>query len=175
MKKLTARRKAFLREYIIDYNGAAAARRIGIAVSHAKQFASRTLALPEAKELLATLNDWKEAEAIISAQRVLEEFSRVAANDIGGYYKRNAHGVEKLKNLDELTDAQRACVKSIDVLEGKIEFWDKMTALDRLGKHYKLFTEISEQRHTFTMMGDVKVGGVKLEFNIGTPAPKRGA
>lgn len=173
MKPLTPRRKAFLREYVKDRKGADAARRSGIAISNASQYACRTLALPEAKAFLAAFDDWNDAELIISAQRVLEEFSRVAANDIGTYYKRNDRGIEKLKNLDELTDAQRACVKSIDVLEGKIEFWDKISALDRLGKHYKLFTEISEQRHTFTMMGDVKVGGVKLEFNIGTPAPKK--
>lgn len=170
MAKLTALRKKFLREYVKDYDGRAAARRCG---RTGKNYAKQVLTLPEAKEYLRKLEDWHEADCIIKSEEVLKEFSRIAVNDIGGFYKRNIHNVEKLKNLDELTPTQRACVKSIDVLEGKIEFWDKMTALDRMGKHYKLFTEISEQRHTFTMMGDVTVGGVKLEFNIGTPAPKK--
>jgi len=36
-----------------------------------------------------------------------------------------------------------------------------------LGKHLKLFTDVVETTHTFTQMGDVKIGGTALTFDVG--------
>ena len=59
---------------------------------------------------------------------------------------------------------------SIAFDEKKHKTVDRLSALDKLGKHLKLFTELHETQHTFTMMPTVKKDGVPLEFNVGTPA-----
>lgn len=50
---------------------------------------------------------------------------------------------------------------------------DKLNALNLLGKYHKLFTELHETQHTFTVMPTVKRNGVPVEINIGKPKPQR--
>lgn len=50
---------------------------------------------------------------------------------------------------------------------------DCLKALDLLGKHHKLFTEMHETQHTFTLMPSMKIGGKTHEFDVGKPKPKR--
>lgn len=50
---------------------------------------------------------------------------------------------------------------------------DCLKALDLLGKHHKLFTEMHEHQHTYTLMPSIKIGGEPLGFDVGKPKPSR--
>jgi len=87
-----------------------------------------------------------------------------------------------LKSPFDLTDAQQRAIRHMDVQNGKlvsIELYNKDPSLDKLGKNLKLFTELNETVHSFTMMGSVtakekkagkgsgKITIREMEFDIG--------
>lgn len=49
----------------------------------------------------------------------------------------------------------------------------RISALDKLGKHFKLFTDLIETTHTFNQLPAVKVNGKEIELNVGKPRPDR--
>lgn len=48
---------------------------------------------------------------------------------------------------------------------------DCLRALDLLGKHHKLFTEMHEHQHNFTVMPTITRGGKPVDINVGKPKP----
>lgn len=50
---------------------------------------------------------------------------------------------------------------------------DCLKALDLLGKHHKLFTELHETQTTFTIMEPIKRDGVPVEYDVGSPRPDK--
>lgn len=166
---LTEKVKLFCQRYIIDHNGTKAAIEVGYSAKSAKQQASRLLAKPEVKLYLQELLAPKKMDLSVTAERVLNELARIAFHDVGSFYDDKG----KLKDLKDLTEDQRASVMEFDATAKKLKLYDKMPALDKLGKHLKLFTELHEQVHTFTIMPTVKRGGKEIIFNVGSPVKKR--
>jgi len=50
---------------------------------------------------------------------------------------------------------------------------DNLTALNLLGKHFKMFTDLVESTHTFNQLPAVRIDGVEIELNVGKPHPDR--
>jgi phage terminase small subunit len=86
----------------------------------------------------------------LTADRILEEMRRLALVDQRGFF--DDHG--NLKPIQDLTAEQGACLASVEVIQRnitagdgqvdtlhKIKTWDKVRALEMLGKHFALLTE----------------------------------
>lgn len=171
LTQLTEKVKSFCQEYLVDLNGAAAARRVGVTPQSARQRASMWLAEPEIEKYLATLLAEKNANLAVTADRVLKELARLAFHDVGSYYKK-IKGKEVLKRLDELSADQRAAIVEYDPKAGTMKLAAKDGPLNQLGKHLKLFTELHEQQHSFTIMPELRIGGKTIIFNVGEPRKK---
>jgi phage terminase small subunit len=86
----------------------------------------------------------------ITADNVLREIARLGFSDPRKLFDENGN----LKPIHELDDDIAAAVAGIDVVvrgDGenalqvrKIKFWDKNNALEKLGKHLRLWTERHE-------------------------------
>jgi phage terminase small subunit len=163
---------SFCAEYLIDHNGTQAAIRTGYSAKSAKQQASRHLADPMVKDYLAELAKSVQSDLTITADRVLKELARIAFHDPQSYFTKDSRGRTVLKSMDEFTADQRAAISEFDATTKKLKLYDKLSALDKLGKHLKLFTELHEQQHTFTKMSEVKLNGTVLIFNVGEPKPQ---
>lgn len=50
---------------------------------------------------------------------------------------------------------------------------DCLTALNMLGKHHKLFTEMHEHEHNFNLMPTITRGGKPVKLDIGKPKPQK--
>lgn len=172
MTDLSLQKQMFCREFLVDYDGKAAAIRAKYSAKSAPQQASRLLADPSIKSFIAKLNAPREIDLTVSAERVLKELARLAFHDPSSYYKRDAKGKLTLKDIDELTADERAAIAEYDHDKKILKLYSKDPSLDKLGKHLKLFTELHEQQHTFTIMPTVKRGGKELIFNVGLPKPK---
>lgn len=168
--EITPRIEQFIREYRIDFNGTAAGMRMGMKRETAVSFASRTLKSPVVRQYLKEQMDKDIKKLDITPERVIRELGRIGFYDIGVYYKPGPNGKTVLKELHELSPDERAAI--VEYGSGKLKLASKDPALDKLGKHFKLFTELHEQQHTFTIMGDVRLNGKALEFNVGSPPPK---
>lgn len=174
MKKdgLTLFQRKACHEYLIDFNGSAAVLRAGSTSKNPHVVASLMFAKPHVREYLAQLTRKIEPDIRVTAERVIQELGRLAFHDPGDYFKR-VNGKLVMKDIDELTASQRAAIIDYDPTKKVLKLSAKDSSLDKLGRHFKLFTELHEQQHTFTVMPELKLGGTTVIFNVGQPAKKK--
>jgi phage terminase small subunit len=175
MKKdgLTLFQRKLCHEYLIDFDGAKAARRAGSRAKNPEVVASYTFARPEVKDYLGKLMTHIEPDIKATAERVIKELSRLAFYDPADYFKRDKKGNLIAKDIDELTPDQRAAIIDYDPQKKILKLSTKDSSLDKLGRHFKLFTELHEQGLTFTVMPELKLAGQTVIFNVGQPANKK--
>lgn len=149
---LNAKQLRFVEEYLVDFNGTAAAIRAGYSQRTARAIAAENLTKPDialaVKAKVATLSQ----EAGITANRVLQEVVRMAWLDVGQAY--NTDGA--LKPLHDMPEDVRRAIMSVESEEQyegegdarklvgyvrKVKFHDKLRGNELLGKYLKLFTE----------------------------------
>lgn len=106
---MTRRQERFIEEYLLDFNGAAAARRAGFCERSAASYASRILKEPEVRKVLQEKMARRAQQMQLRQDTVLQEIRNVAF----------ASG----------SDASGAAVKMTS----------KLKALELLGKHLGLF------------------------------------
>lgn len=156
-RKLPPKRRAFVREYMIDFNGTQAALRAGYSERTAGVQASRLLTNVQVQEAIqeATAARFRRNEA--TAERVIEEYRRIAfADTTEAIYIK--HGEVHVTDTDLLTDEQKAAIAEISQTKDgiKVKFHSKQAALDALAKHLGLFTE----------------AGMGLNVNLNMPPPQ---
>ena len=175
-KKLTPKRRAFVSEYLKDLNATQAATRAGYSAHTAGRTGYDLLKIPEIQveiereqKRLAEKND-------ITAERVLEEYRRLAFSDIMSVAPVSGGSV-MIKDTSELTPEQRAAVSEVtETKDGlRVKFHSKTAALDSLAKHLNLFNEKMQVEHT--MKGPppvIQIGfGETPEQTDGTPDDNR--
>lgn len=160
MGDLTAKQQAFVDEYLIDRNATQAAIRAGYSAKTAYSQGQRLLKNVEVLAAVSGgLKGLSEATGITAA-RVILELARLGTSDVRRMF--NEHG--SLLSIVNLSDDAAAAVSSIKVVTkrlptgdgepaeveyiSEIKLWDKNSALEKLGKHLKLFTEVHE--HTLS-------------------------
>lgn len=98
----------------------------------------------------------RKAESLeISAQKVLETFAALAFTTLPGIVKYGQWEMS-LEDFDNLTEAQKLCIKgfqatteyelgpdgrSVPVRKVKVQLYDRLRALEALGKHLSLFND----------------------------------
>lgn len=156
---LTHNQRCFVNEYLVDRNATRAYLQAYPSVK------KENTARAAASRLLANVKVWAEVEkglkeqqkrTEITADDTLRETARVAFSDIRKLFNEDG----SMKSIHELDEATAAAVSGVDlivqksmqgedgneVLLGvkKIKLWDKVSALEKLGKHFKLFVERKE-------------------------------
>lgn len=145
---LTPKQAAFVAEYLIDLNASAAARRAGYSERVSNRIAAENMAKPVIAQAIADAMAKRAQRTEITQDRVLQELARVAFLDPGKLF--NADGAPiPVQQLDE--DTRRAVV-GLDVVTignadagigqvQKIKLADKLSALEKVGKHLGMFTD----------------------------------
>lgn len=110
---LTRRQQRFVEEYLIDLNGAAAARRVGYSAASARNSAWRMLKRPAVRAALEAELARRRAAARITVDAVLGELARVAFFDPAGLVDAAGEPLA-LSAMDRDT---RAGLGHIDMLE----------------------------------------------------------
>jgi len=137
-EKLTEKERIFCHQYIIDWNGARAAREAGYSEDTAKQIAYENI------------KDDIEKEAGISKLRQINELAKIAYSSIAHLHNTWI----ELKDFELLTDEQKEAIESIetkieakqsynfetdkkemiDVKYVKVKLYSKLNAIDQLNK-----------------------------------------
>ncbi len=154
---LTDKQRRFCEEYLIDLNGTQAAIRAGYSQKTANEIAAENLAKPSIKAYLAERQRELQEATGITQKRVLEEYAKVAFLDIRKFYTVDG----SLKSIHELDDDSAGALAGCEVYEEKvsdsedenvtvgqtkkIKTYDKVKALDSLGRHLGLFGKDNEQ------------------------------
>ena len=147
---ISQKQMRFAREYVIDLDGARAAKAAGYSARNAEQRAAMLLTSPEVAQYIEKNIGGAEP----SGKRVLKELARIAFSSAADYTRIVTRTDEKGKSYqkieyidtDDLSEDARAAIVSIkETKEGvRIELADKFRALELLGKHYGLFSDKAE-------------------------------
>ena len=156
---LTPKQAAFCREYLIDLNATQAAIRAGYSAKNADQVAARLVGKSQVAAEIARLQTEREKRTEVRADQVLKELANLAFGDWRGLFRADG----SLKPVGEMTRDEAAMLSSVEVFEEfsgfgeerelvghvrKIRRWDKLRALELVGKHLGMFTE--KHKHEVT-------------------------
>jgi phage terminase small subunit len=148
MAKLTDKQEKFCYEYVLHLNATKAAINAGYSENSAKEIGCENLTKPNIQARIKYMQDNLAETAQLSALRVLKEHEKIAYSSIAHMHQT---WIER-KDFDELTDDQKACIKSIstkilkknigtkeepeivDVEYVRIELYDKQKALDAINQ-----------------------------------------
>ncbi len=143
---LNDKQKFFCKEYIIDLNATQAAIRAGYSKKTAGAIGFENLKKPEMQEYIQQLMDERSKRVEIDADSVLQEIGLIGFANARDFFEWSEEGV-RLKPSSELTREQTSVISELqeNVSDGgtsiKIKLYDKLSALEKLGKHLKLFTD----------------------------------
>lgn len=162
MSALTPKQKRFCEEYIVDFNATQAAIRAGYSENTARNIAGNLLTKINIQEYVKSLSNKQQQRTEITADRVIEEIAKVAFCDIKNLYNEDG----RLKEPQELEDHVSATVSSFKNRreyqgkdeDGNAEYatideyktYDKLKALELLGKRFAIFTDKQEVTHTIS-------------------------
>lgn len=159
-KKLNAQQAFFVLEYLKDLNATQAAIRSGYckkSPSNAGKVGPAMVNTPHIALAIQEQMDKRAARLEISADVILREILFIARADLAQAYTREG----KLKSIHDIPEDTRRAMAGVKVYEEfdgsgreryqcgetvEVKFWDKPKALELLGKHLKLFTEVHEHK-----------------------------
>jgi phage terminase small subunit len=147
---LSAKHQAFAEQYLIDFNGAAAAIRAGYSALAAKEIGSRLLTREDVRAVVEAERARMAARAAVSQEKVLATLKTIAFAD---YTKAFTDGWQ-LVSPQDLPDDLRLCASEIIPLKDgtvRVKFADRSRALELLAKHLGLL-EAAEKGPGFTLV-----------------------
>lgn len=139
--RLTDRQKAFCDEYLIDLNATQAALRAGYSPKGAQRMAVRNMQNPLVQEYLNERREARSKRTQITQDFVLGELMKIATANGTDFASVGKGNRVRLTPTEELPPEKRAAVASVkkgrDGME--IKTYDKLRALELLGKHLGMF------------------------------------
>lgn len=144
--KPTPRQAEFVRQYLVDMNAAAAARRAGYSEKTADRTAAALMENPGVRAAITAALKMREQRAGITQDRVIAELAKIAFGSARGVMEWGPDGLT-LKSSGELTEDQAASVAEVSESTTKtgsslkIKRHDKVKALELLGRHLGMFTD----------------------------------
>ena len=146
--KLTEKQKRFVAEYLVDLNATQAAIRAGYSEKTAEVIGYENLRKPQIEQAVQKGMEARQQRTEITQDMVIRELAKVAFAN-GAIYARVIGGGTRveLTDTDKLTADQRAAISCVK--EGKygieVGTYDKVRALELLGKHLGVFDSKSGQ------------------------------
>lgn len=161
---MNEKHKRFSQEYIVDLNGKQAAIRTGYTESRAEVTASELLARKDVQDYILELKKERSERTEITADMVIKELAKLGFSDIKEYYESE----NKTIDVTKLENRLSAAISSIKVTETEgdwgsktvkeFKLHDKLSALDKIGKHLGIFEKDNKQKV-------VDTGGLHLIIN----------
>ncbi len=146
----------FCNEYLIDFNASAAFVRAGYAEKGARQNAYTLLQNDEIKEYLSKQQEKLQRKTEISAERVINELAKIAFHNTQDFVN-GGNSVLEIKHLDRDKVAAVSKIKTTTkefdgnvTTTTEIGFYDKVDALEKLGRHLGVFEKDNTQKQPNT-------------------------
>lgn len=144
---LNEKQARFVAEYMIDLNATQAATRSGYSAKTAYAIGHELLKKPEIQAALTAAMQDRSERTQITADRVLEELARIGFADLRKLFDEDG----SLRDVADMDPDTVAAIASIELQvsgppeaplhTSKVKLWDKVAALDRLGRHFAMFTD----------------------------------
>jgi len=142
-EELTPKQEMFVREYLVDLNATQAAIRAGYSKKTAGAVGHEVLKKPEIQAAIQKAMQSRAERTQITADRVLEEWSKIAFMDIKEVVDWDENGIT-IRPSAEVDGSLIAEISQIATESGhnlKIKMHDKMKALDSVARHLGMFND----------------------------------
>ena len=144
--QLTKRQKAFIDEYLIDLNGTQAAIRAGYSPASANEIAAENLTKPSIKGAIDKALAERSRRTGVNQDRVIRELAKVAFLNPTDVINMDSATITDNANRDDSACIASVKVKTIptedgNIVEREVKTYDKVKALELLGKHLGMFTD----------------------------------
>lgn len=182
-KKLTRKQRAFVYEYLVDFNASKAALRAGYSEKSAAKIGSQLLEKTGVKEAIEEGLQERKKNLEVTAEKVINELSMIAfakgsdfarvvektitkpiLNESGEKIGEKEYTYEdvEISPTDSLPEEKKAAIAGIKRTKHGIEIStvDKLKALELLGRHLALFTDKIE--HSGALEGVVVLPAVQI-------------
>lgn len=145
----------FVDEYLVDLNATQAAIRAGYSPKTARAQGHRLLTKADVQQAIGEGRKRQQDRLEVKADDILRELLRVARSDIGEAFFENG----SMKPLKDMPEDVRRSIAGVEVDElyagggenrveigqtRKVKLWNKVQALELLGKHLALWTDKHE-------------------------------
>jgi phage terminase small subunit len=148
-QKLTPKQRRFVKEYLIDLNATKAAIRAGYSEKTASRIGSELLVKTCISNAIENAQLARSTRTEVTADRVVKELARIAFVDTRQIFAWGPGGVT-LRPSDELSDDEAAIVAEVSETTSesggniKVKRFDKLKALELLGKHLGMYVDKRE-------------------------------
>lgn len=136
---LTEKQKRFVAEYLVDLNATAAAKRAGYKDPN---IGRQLITKNNVSAAIQNAMQERQERTGITQDLVLAELAKIAFVDRGAFARVAGGGrTVEITDTDSLTADQRAVLASVEETKFgvKVSTYDKLRALELLGKHLGLF------------------------------------
>ena len=169
MAGLSDRQRFFCNEYLIDLNATQAAIRAGYSERTASEQATRLLGKVIIQNYISERQLAMQKRTEVTADKVIAELAKIGFANIKDFVN-GGNSVLELKHLESEKTAAVSKVKTtINELTGNITteltFHDKVSALEKLGRHLGVFEKDNGQRKNEALAPVIQV------FNSAPPLP----
>jgi phage terminase small subunit len=144
---MTKKQARFVEEYLVDLNATQAAIRAGYSEKNAFKIGARMVQkCTVVKDAIDAALAERSKRTEITADRVVKELARIAFVDFRQVTSWGPGGV-RLLSSDELSDDEAAIVAEVSETTTetggslKVKRYDKLKALELLGRHLGMFTD----------------------------------
>jgi len=143
---LTKKQKRFVEEYLVDLNATQAAIRAGYSTQTAYSIGDENLKKPEIKNAIEKALAERSRRTGVNADRVILELAKIAFVNPTDVINMDEATVRGEANREDTAAISSVKVKRIptedgDIVEREIRTYDKIKALELLGKHLGMFTD----------------------------------
>jgi len=153
MAHLTEQKRLFIDEYLANKctNATKAAIAAGYSEHSAKKLASRLLACPAVQEELQRHRAAAEERTLVTAERVLREYARIAFANPSSFLPKEDGGLT-LADLQAMSEDDLAAITELtaythnDKTTYKVRLQNKIPALDALARYLGLNEKDNKQR-----------------------------
>ena len=146
MAKLTNRQKLFIDEYLIDLNATQAAIRAGYSVNSAHTIGNENLNKTYIKEQIEKKLAERSKRTGINAERIVNELAKIAFLNPTDVINMHDATIEECATREDTSTISSIKVKTSktdngESTEREVKVYDKLKALELLGKHIGMFSD----------------------------------
>ena len=143
---MTKKQKRFVEEYLIDLNATQAAIRAGYSPDTARSIGNENLTKPDIKAAVDKAEAERSKRTGINQDRVIQEIAKLAFLNSTDVIDMDKATVKGEANRDDTACIAAVRVKNIPTADGliterEVKTYDKLKALELLGKHLGMFTD----------------------------------
>lgn len=142
---MTKKQKRFVEEYLIDLNATQAAIRAGYSPDTAKEIGCENLTKPNISAEVAKAMAERSKRTGVNAERIIYELAKIAFLNPADVINMDEATIRDGASREDTAAIASVKVKVIpgdegDIVEREVKTYDKIKALELLGKHNGMFT-----------------------------------